>query len=171
MIKFKSQNGFTLFFFIVAFFLVNSCKKDKVPEPIPLPGPTKWEKIAGNYKVYDTLGEFLYEMNISHIHNDSNNTDSLKFENFDGEFTFTNKQEKFSNYPDLLIQTGYHQLLYDSNMYRWKLQTAANDEFYYNVLENDTIRLIFRKTNINYYLLDDTPYFYCECKQIAVKQH
>jgi len=169
--RLKTINGIVpkLFGFLLLISL--GCRKDKVPAlPLP-PEPTKWEKISGAYKVYDTLGVFLYNMNISHVPSGNNNTDSLRFENFDGEFTFTYKQEDFSNEPELLIRTGYHEELFDSNMNRWKLLTAANDQFYYNVLENDTIRFIFRKTNINYYLYDSVPYFYCECKQIAVKQH
>lgn len=149
-----------------------TCKKDKVPDPIPLPGPTKWEIIAGNYKVYDTLGEYLYDMNIVHVPcGVYNNNDSLRFENFDGEFVFTSVQTSFSNEPELLIRTGHHQLLYDSDMHRWNLMTAANDEYKYNVFHNDTINFIFRKTNINYYLVDNTPYFFGTCKQVAVKQH
>jgi hypothetical protein len=42
---------------------------------------------------------------------------------------------------------------------------------YYNNFHNDTIPLRFQKTNINYYISDLTPYYACDCKQIAVKQH
>lgn len=139
-----------------------------MPTPVT-PEPTKWEKIAGHYKVYDTTGVYLYEMNIVHIHvNDQ--IDSLRFENFDGEFTFTVKQSSPnpSNYPNL-VSIGFHNPLYDSNSKRWQLGGGAYA--YYNSFHNDTIPLKFQKTNINYYISDLTPYYACDCKQIAVKQH
>ena len=153
-----------------AILLVTSCKKDKVPSPTPTPEPTKWEKIEGTYKVYDTLGVYLYDMNIIHVPSGNNNTDSLKFENFDGEFTFTYKQEDFSNEPELLIRFGYHDTLVDSNLKRWKILYSIDSE-YDNVLNGDTLKMNFAKTNINYYIEDLTPYYACDCKQIAVKQH
>jgi hypothetical protein len=147
-----------------------SCKKDKIPVTVPDSVPTKWEKIAGTYDVYDTTGVYLYEMTISHLYNSEMNHDSLKFENFDGEFHFTVKQENFSNYPDMLIRIGYHPLLFDSEFNRWKI-LHQTDEVYNNVLSGDTLKMIFGKTNINYWIEDVVPYYACDCKQIAVKQH
>ena len=68
-----------------------SCKKEKTPTPVT-PEPTKWEKIAGHYKVYDPTGVYLYDLDLIHSHNNVTNRDSIRFENFDGEFTFTTKQ-------------------------------------------------------------------------------
>jgi len=148
--------------------LIFSCTKEKTPVPVT-PEPTKWEKIAGHYKVYDTTGIFLYDMNIIHIHVNEQ-TDSLRFENFDGEFNFTVKQSNPNpgNYPNY-VDIGYHILLYDSNSKRWKLGGATYE--YYNSFNNDTLPLRFQKTNINYYISDLVPYYACDCKQIAVKQH
>jgi hypothetical protein len=144
-----------------------SCKKDKVP--VSIPEPTKWELIAGTYKVYDTLGTYLYDLNISHIPHPENETiDSLRFENFDGEFAFTAIQTNASNYL-MSVRIGGHDTLYDSSHKRWKLSGALFDD--YNKFENDTIRLRFQKTNINYWVEDAVPYYICDCKQIAVKQH
>ena len=64
-----------------------------------IPEPTKWEKIAGHYKVYDTTGVYLYDMDLVHTHNNVTNRDSIRFENFDGEFTFTAQQIETSNLP------------------------------------------------------------------------
>ena len=68
-----------------------SCKKDIVPLPTPVsvPEPTIIEKIVGNYKVFDTLGMFLYDMSISHSSNSSIGQDSLIYNNFDGQFNFS----------------------------------------------------------------------------------
>jgi hypothetical protein len=152
--------------FIVGVSLFFSCTKEKTPTPV-IPEPTKWEKIAGHYKVYDTTGVYLYDMDLIHSHNDATNRDSIRFENFDGEFTFTTKQLEASNLP-MFVQIGGWDTLYDSNNKRWKLSAGISDS--YNNFRNDTIKLRFNKTNINYYIEDVTPYYACDCKQIAVKQ-
>ncbi|MFT5778162.1 MAG: hypothetical protein ACI837_001118 [Crocinitomicaceae bacterium] len=151
---------------IFSVILLLGCKKDKVPIPVPLE-PSKWELISGEYKVYDTLGAFLYDLNIIHIYSEMNDLDSLRFENFDGEFTFTVKQINPSNYP-MYTSLGSHDTLYDSQMHRWKIGSGVEED--YNQLINDTIKLWFQKTNINYWIEDVVPYFACDCKQIAVKQ-
>nr|WP_294858087.1 hypothetical protein [uncultured Fluviicola sp.] len=163
----KYQLLITTFFVGVSMFF--SCTKEKKPIIPTVPEPTLWEKVNGHYKVYDTTGVYLYDMSIVHIHvNDQ--VDSLRFENFDGEFTFTVKQSSPnpSNYPNY-IDLGYHMMLYDLNSKRWKLGGATYE--YYNSYNNDTLPLRFLKTNINYYIEDVTPYYTCDCKQIAVKQH
>ena len=156
-----------LLFFNILVLLV-ACKKDKVVPPC-LPEQTKWELVSGGYKVYDTLGAFLYDLNIVHIYNEQDDIDSLRFENFDGEFSFTANQLATapSNFP-MHIRIGGGDTLYDTQMNRWKLSAGVSES--YNQLIDDTIRLRFQKTNINYYLQDLVPYFACDCKQIAVKQ-
>ena len=153
---------------ILGFVLLISCKKDKVPVPI-LEEPSKWEVIAGNYKVYDTLGTYLYDMKIVHVSNAADEyDDSLRFENFDGEFTFTYKQSTASNLPTYNVKIGVHDSLVDSDGNRWNIFSTNYEN--YNFLENDTIRMRFQKSNIQYYLQDLTPYFQCDCIQVAVKQ-
>lgn len=153
---------------IIGVNLLCACTKEKVP-PIPTPPePTKWEKIAGHYKVYDTTGVYLYDMDLIHSHNDATNRDSIRFENFDGNFNFTVQQEEASNTP-MNVTIGVHNLLHDSNSKRWKIFGPSYLD--YNNWNNDTINFRFNKTNINYYIEDVTPYYACDCKQIAVKQH
>jgi len=69
-----------------------------------------------------------------------------------------------------LIIYGAHHLLYDSSGNRWKILYSIDDE-YNNVLENDTLRMFFRKTNIAFYLADGTSYYDEFLKRIAVKQN
>ena len=166
--SFVQKYSILILIFLVGMSIL-SCTKEKTPVPTA-PEPTKWEKVAGHYKVYDTTGVYLYDMDIVHIHNNLTNKDSLRFENFDGEFTFTTEQEiqNPSNYPNY-VRIGSHDTLFDSNNKRWKLGGAAYT--YYNSYQNDTLPLRFQKTNINYYIQDVTPYYACDCKQIAVKQH
>ena len=131
--------------------------------------PSKWEVIAGNYKVYDTLGAFLYDMNIVHVPNEVDEyVDSLRFENFDGEFMFTTKQSIWSSFPEYYITIGFHEPILDLTGNRWRVSSATDPT--YNFLENDTIVLQFEKSNLQYYIQDLVPYFQCDCVQIAVKQ-
>ncbi|HRP53939.1 MAG TPA: hypothetical protein PLI97_10590, partial [Fluviicola sp.] len=109
----KKYHWLILVIFTGVSFLV-ACTKNKTPKPTTPPELTKWEKIAGHYKVYDTTGVYLYDMDLIHIHNNNTNRDSIKFVNFDGEFSFTVKQEEYANYP-MYVAMGVHNLLYDSN--------------------------------------------------------
>ena len=159
-------------FYLGVFCLVMSCKKDKVSVICPEvnQASSRWEKIAGVYDVYDTTGVYLYELKLTPIYKEDGIIDSLRFENFDGEFNFTARQmypdpDNFPNY----IRIGGHDTLYDSNDKRWKIYSGLFDD--YNSFINDTIRLRFQKTNINYWVEDVVPYYHCICKQIAEKQH
>ena len=157
--------------FILLFFTLGltSCRKDNVPEPIPL---TKWEKIAGTYKVYDTTGVFLYEMEIKHnlgVNQFGLTVDSLIFKNFDGGFNFSQYQNNASNSPETFMDIGVHNPITDTFGKRWYLFVPTDTNF--NTLINDTIILRFEKDNILYYLEDLVPYYSEYIKQIAVKQH
>jgi len=152
---------------LAVLFVLSACKKEKVPIPV-VEEPSKWELIAGDYKVYDTLGTFLYDMSIVHVPNEADEyIDSLRFENFDGEFIFIAKQISADNYP-MHVNFGGQDTLIDSANKRWKLWGGLFDDF--NNWEKDTIWMRFQKTNINYYIEDVTPYFQCDCIQVAVKQ-
>lgn len=156
-----------LILFIGLSLFTNCCKdKVKVPEPIE---PTKWEKIAGDYKVYDTNNVFLYEMSISHIHNNSNNTDSLCFTNYGDLFYFTAYQSPWSGIPEGYISIGSINPIVDKYGKRWHLSQATNTN--YNVMNNDTIVLRYRRVNILYYLADLVPYCDTTIVEIAVKQY
>ena len=149
-------------------WMATGCKKEVSPITPEL--QTRWKKIEGNYKVYDTLGDFLYELKLTPIYKEDGIIDSLRFENFDGEFDFTVRQmyPDPDNYPNH-IRIGGHDTLYDSNNKRWKIFSGLFSD--YNSFINDTIRLRFQKTNINYWMEDLVPYYHCICKQVAVKQH
>ena len=125
----------------VLFFILFSCKKDKTALPEPEPELTKWEKISGHYKVYDTTGIFLYEMDLVHVPAiDNDYVDSIRFENFDGEFTFTDFQSTPANYP-MNISIGYHDTLYDGQGKRWKIFSYLSND--YNQFSNDSIKFHF----------------------------
>jgi len=162
-----SKKAVTYIFF-TTFLILLGCKKDSIPYSESKPEPTKWELITGNYKVYDTLGLYLYELDISHVFNELDNVDLLEFENFDGEFSMSGVQSNFSNLP-MYVAIGTHNPIMDIQGNRWKISAGLFEE--YNQLINDTIKLRFQKTNINYYIQDLVPYYSCDCIQVAVKQH
>ena len=152
--------------------LLSSCKKDKVPVP-PTPNisePTKWEVIPGTYKIYDTLGTYLYDMNISHWGMempDGSRRDTFLFENFDGQFSFKNIQSDANiiNWPKYYFNIGNHQPLYDSVSDRWQL-------FGYNAhYSNDSIYMNYQIQNILYYIEDVRPYENRTVRRIGIKQH
>lgn len=150
---------------------VFSCKKNEPPIIHTPEEVSKFDVIPGKYKVYDTLGEFLYEMEIVFKSGDDSlnvqNPDSLQFINMDGQYDYTYEQSNanITNWPKNYFYLGIFDPLID---------TLGNRTFFFGIsaaLINDTIEMKFQKNNIKYYLHDAVPYYACDCKQIAVKQH
>lgn len=150
--------------------LVTSCKKKQQSEPTPI--LTKWDMVPGHYKVYDSTGVFIYEMEIIHtsgINEYGGTNDTLQFIDFDGQFNLTIGQSNFSNFPDM-VSTGSQTAIVDTNGNHWDLYCYSPD-YVYNNFRNDTIVFYFRKQNMPYWWNDATPYFNEKLKHIAVKQH
>ncbi|WP_294672682.1 hypothetical protein [uncultured Fluviicola sp.] len=146
-----------------------SCTKKKTPVSV-IPEPTNWELIPGTYKMYDTLGNYLNDMSISHwtSFNEQNaQRDTFQFNNFDGQFIFKEFQPEVnpSNWPKHSFYIGSHQPLYDSNNDRWQLYG------YEARFSNDTIYIRYQIQNILYYIEDVRPYENRTVKCIGVKQH
>ncbi len=166
-------------FYLALTLLTLSCKKDKVSVPTITPSvePTKWENIAGDYKVFDTVGIFLYDMTIAYVPGKkigpSNIVDSLYFTNLDDKFNYIQVQQSsyFSptHYYYYYVDIGAHQPILDKNNKRWHLfPLGVGNEM---IWHNDTIVFHFSIHNILYYIGDAVPYEFSKKKQIAVKQH
>jgi len=154
----------------IALFIA-SCNKDTVPAPKTpvIPEPVKWEVIPGDYKMYDTLGNYLYDMSISHWGlemPDGSRRDTFQFNNFDGQFDFKMYQSdaNITNLPKYYFYIGSHYPLYDSSNDRWQLY--GYDAYY----DSDTIHLLYKVHNILYWVGDSRPYELREIKQYGVKQ-
>ena len=154
----------------VALFVV-SCNKDKIaaPKKPAISEPTKWEVIPGDYKMYDTLGNYLHDMSITHwdtILPNGYRRDTFLFENFDGNFNFKMSQidANITNLPQYFFYVGVHQPLFDWNNDRWQLYTY---ESYY---DSDTIHLWYRVQNMPYWIEDARTYELREVRHYGVKQ-
>ena len=162
-------------FILLTLIFLMACSKEKEPLPIEVPEPEQWERFAGNYKVYDTLGNFLYDMNFVHFFSGNNiyqnDADSVIIQNFAD--TFDLKYEFRRTADKNLLDIGFHDSIVDRNNKSWHLTRNADDEntpIRENKLINDTIIMYFRLNNIKYYIPEAQPYYYCDCKHVAVKQ-
>ena len=156
------------------FQLIFGCTKDKVPLPEPPPELTKYEKIAGTYNVYDTVGNFLYQMELTHSVNyisSYSKIDSIHFVGFEDQFNFNTSQGMMVNPITYDLHIGPDGPVFDSLDNRWRIYTHYDPSgIYDNTYRNDTIRMIYRKINILYWLEDLTPYKDTIIKIVAIKQ-
>ena len=154
---------------VAVLFVLSACKKDKVPVPV-VEEPTLWEQAEGLYKVYDTMGNYIYDMQIDHwqLTNDFGVlVDSLLFTNFDSSFVFSTQQGVHSN--PFVLDISAPEPIEDQYGSSWQCYGISPDEKD-NSLINDTLWLRFKRNNLAYYISDLVPYYSCECWQIAVKQ-
>lgn len=154
-------------------------KKELLPDEQPYI-PEQWEKYVGDYKVYDTIGNYMYKMSISHLQSSAPQgfqpLDSLTIVNFADTFDIT--FQFIPNYTDQSYSTEYlniqfHDSLADYNNKMWWVGSAFFDTtttVKENSLINDTMIMYFEMDNIKFYINEAQPYYYCKCKQVAVKQ-
>ena len=155
---------------LLASALLASCKPEKVKPTEPVKEPSKFELIPGKYNVYDTVGIFLYEMEIKHKNGVAENgivTDSFTFINLDGQFNYTYYQTNLEppSWPKNFFELGSFDPIIDSNGKRTYFSS------YMNNYRNDSIFMHFEKNNIRYYIPEMVPYKRVICKHIGVKQH
>lgn len=170
MPKISSKYIFSLALFGLSLCLLSGCNKEKLPPPtIPAP-KTMCQKIAGNYKVYDTLGNFLYDMKINYFESVFRVLDSLEFENINNNFKIGWQQNKvYESDNEYFVVLGHHDSISDSNGNTWTFLSAGIPP--YNIFENDTIKLRYKLSNCNYYLTEQVPFSYPTIVEVAVKQH
>ena len=168
-----------IFIILLIFFLACSKEKEVIPNEPPII-PEKWEKYVGNYKVYDTIGNYMYDMSINHYTGISvtsgNEIDSLLIQNFADTFDIRFQyMQNFIYNPNLqeYLHIGSNDSVVDYNNKTWFVGGLIDDTNTIakeNSLINDTMIMYFKLDNILYYIPQAQPYFYCECKHVAVKQ-
>ena len=154
---------------------VFSCKKEIKTDETITPAP-KWERFVGDYNVYDTSSSYLYSMSISHfsgVNKFGAIVDTLFFQNFIDKFDL--EVEFYENTLNKnTLNYGFYDSVPDKRGKHWFIGSEFDDLSTFkveNTLINDTIILYYKLTNIKYYFDEGEPYYFCECKQIAVKQN
>jgi hypothetical protein len=163
----------TVFILLIIFLL--SCSKKELISTESLIIPEQWEKFIGNYRVYDTIGSYMFDINISHYIGISatsgNPLDSMLIQNFADTFDL---RFQFSNSPlGNYLNIGFNDSVVDYNNKAWfvgSLFDDTNTVAKENTLVNDTMIMYFELDNILHYIPQAQPYYRCECKHVAVKQ-
>ena len=160
-------------YFIVILLIVYSCTKDKTPQYPTIQESSKWKKIEGIYKVYDTLGIYLYDMEIIHNFNEIIKKDTLIFKNLHNQFNLYSWQSYLpNNVNPFSIFIGPEDPILDKQNNRWDLFPLGDYPIEsFNVWKNDTILMKYSLTNIKYWIEDVAPYLDTVITQVAVKQH
>ena len=142
------------------------CKRDVV-EPDDVVAVDGRQKFVGVYDVYDTLGNWRYEMEISIAH-DFSPFDSLLIEGWGGAFDVYVQRNigNISNYLNFIGDFG----ITDYEGHRWALFSEYDYVFQYNSLVHDTLRMSYLKDNIAFYVADGVPYFRQSYREYAVKR-
>lgn len=89
---------------IVVLLILLSCKKEQPITPQDPPPP--WKKFVGTYQVYDTMGVYLHDMEVSHysaVNQHGVEVDSLRLDNFNGMFDFGIQFQNISSKDILAI--------------------------------------------------------------------
>lgn len=159
------RRSYLLVALLAVFF--GACTRDEPAGPsdpsAPVDGRTKF---VGTYDVYDTLSNWLYEMEIS-PHSGATNVDSVHIANWGGAFDFYAQQDdgNLTNYLNMSGQFG----IADHAGNHWALY-REHDTLFNNRLVNDTLRLSYGKDNIAFYVADGVPYFSQSYREYAVKR-
>lgn len=144
-----------------------ACKPDGPVMPNEPPTPLDGRKqFVGVYDVYDTLSNWLYEMEIS-LH-PGVPIDSLFISGWGGEFDVYSQHHKNDHSNFLNFVGGFGIEDYLGN--RWALYPQYDSAFMYNRLVNDTLRVSYEKSNIAFYVSDGVSFFSQSYREFAVKR-
>lgn len=159
-----------LLYSLIAIATLTSCEKDSAPNTALI--NTKWKLIPGDYKVYDTSGVFLYDMEIKFTTQpDFFNGGEIyffRFSNFIGATNTAIYQNEDSPYTNS-FRIGNCAGIYDAQGNHWNTTDLGSRA--YNIFSNDTLEFNYIQENGPYWEADDTSYHYDTIRQIAVKQH
>ena len=154
---------------MLAVVLLTGCKKDEKPEPSN--ANTKWKKIPGNYKVYDSSGTFLKDMIIVYTTKPDINGGEIRFFRYKPflEYGHVQVYQDASTPYSNTISFGNLVGIHDSQYKRWVITDLGS--FAYDMQTNDTIEINLDKDNAPYWEEDSTTYHHEVMKLFAVKQH
>lgn len=152
------------FFVPVALFLTG-CKKEKECPDNPAVFDGR-DQFVGQYKVYDTLGTYLYSMEIMKA--SDTGKDSLFAANWGSRFDLFIRHED----GDLTNYLSYNPPFpsVDHNGHRWAFFQDPDAAFSSNLLIGDTLRMSYYISNIAFYVDDGVPFFEWNYREYGVKQ-
>lgn len=164
-----------IFYILFCLIFIFGCSKEKEILPTKDGEPIDyWEKFIGSFNVYDTLGNYLYDIEISHhsrkFFSGGQYIDTLLIENFADTF---NVKFQYQTGDPYKFHIGFHDSIVDYNNKSWGLWGMYDDNatiIEENTLINDTIIFYYDLDNIKYYIQEAQPYYQCHCKVVAVKQ-
>lgn len=151
---------------LAACILVLSCGKERNECPLSSSSPDGRDQFVGQYKVYDTTGTFLYDMEI--MKTNDPDKDSLYAVNWGSRFNMFIRHEDgdYTNYlnynPPFPSQ--------DHQGRRWAFFQEVDASFHSNLLVHDTLRMSYRISNIAFYVDDGVPFFEWSYREYGVKQ-
>ena len=157
---------------ILVLLFAFSCKKEQ--SVIPQEPAPPWAKFVGTYKVYDTTGVFLHDLEVSHysvVNQYGVEVDSLRLNNFNGMFDL--RIHYYTTNIESFLRLGLYNGIKDHDGNQWHLSSWYDFEEtpeVENELVNDTIIFGFQMSNMAYYIQDVTPFYECRCRTVAVKQ-
>jgi hypothetical protein len=142
------------------------CRKDRDCPSSPRAAVDGRDQFVGQYKVYDTTGVYLYDMEI--LKSNDQGGDSLYALNWAGRFDFYVRHEN-GDMTDLLnINPPFPSL--DGLGGRWAFTRQYDSAFMSNRLVRDTLRMSYFISNIAFYAEDGVPFFEWSYREYGVKQ-
>lgn len=147
-------------------FGLGACKKEKRECPGQSASVDGRDQFVGQYKVYDTTGVFLYDMEILKA-NDAGH-DSLFAVNWGNRFDLYVRHEDGDNTNYLNYNPPFPS--FDHEGERWAFFQDLDAAFNSNLLINDTLRMSYFISNIAFYAEDGVSFFDRSYRQYGVKQ-
>ena len=143
-----------------------SCDKDDKDCPTNTAPPDGRTQFVGQYKVYDTTGVYLYDMEILKANDPG--MDSLFMVNWGNRFNLyvrheNGDQSNFINYNPAFPSIDHDGL-------RWAFFQDLDPPFNSNLLIGDTLRMSYLINNIAFYAEDGVPFFTWSYREYGVKQ-
>lgn len=117
------------------------------------------QKLTGIFEMRKLENGQTYLMKVETVGPLCNNScDSLKYTNYGDLFNFT--QVRTLSNIDSMLYIGIINPLIDKSGYRWKVSSNGNPypPFLHNVIYNDSIKITFKMSNIQYYVADGIPF-------------
>ena len=124
------------------------------------------DQFIGQYKVYDTLGNYQYSMEI--LRSNAPSKDSLFVVNWGSRFNFWVFHDDGDLSGNFGIIPPFPSI--DHEGHRWAVFSEDDVPFRSNRMIDDTLRMSYSISNIAFYVDDGVPFFEWSYREYGVKQ-